>query len=72
MLQFNRPGQLKLEINLDLASMQFGEEGRGKGGEKFILGSVKEFQAMAANLQRALSLSVMGVRGSGNVRAMNG
>ncbi|KAF9460607.1 hypothetical protein BDZ94DRAFT_1197616 [Collybia nuda] len=40
---FERPGEEMVGIALDMASMQFGEKGRGKGGENFMLGTLDAF-----------------------------
>lgn len=40
---FGRPGEEMVGITLDMASMQFGEKGRGKGGETFMLGTMDAF-----------------------------
>jgi hypothetical protein len=44
---FGRPGHENVAAVLDMASMQFGERGRGKGGETFMLGSLDGFYDMA-------------------------
>jgi hypothetical protein len=40
---FGRPGEEMVGITLDMASMQFGEKGRGKGGETFMMGTLDGF-----------------------------